>query len=96
MWVYFSPQRSNNKLDYNFNGNQVVVTYNNELQETFDLTDMYETTWDGDRRIKDPEILPVKPILSVVEKDGAMWVTVLNFHGPNPPREIAFPDWVEV
>lgn len=96
MWLLLSPQRSFNTLDYKFNGNTVGVTYNNDLKETFDLTDMYETTWDGDRLIKESEILPVRPIRSVVEEDGVMWVTVLNFHGANPPEEVAWPDWIEV
>lgn len=96
MHVFFSPQRNDDTLDYIFEGNEVEVTYNGDLKESFDLTDMYEVEEDGLRSIKDSKILPIKPIRSVEEKDGKLWVTVLNFHGPNPPHEISWPDWIEV
>lgn len=96
MWVYFSPQRSNNKLDYNFDGNQVEVTYNDDLRETFDLMDIHEYNDEGERVIKSPRVIPVESILSVEKENETLRVTVLNFHGPNPPREVAFPDWVQI
>jgi len=96
MYVFFSPQRYDNKLEYSFDGNHVEVTYNENLKETFDLTDMYKADADGGRRIKESKTLPINPITSVEERNDTLWITVLNFHGANPPHEVAWPEWIEV
>jgi len=96
MKVYLSPQRSNNKLEYVFDGHHVEVTYNENLKEAFDLTDVYEEAEDGGKRRKPQEILPVNPIISAEEIDGELHVSVLRYHGTNPPHDVAWPDWIEV
>lgn len=96
MKLYLSPQRSDNELSYLFEGNEVTVThktFTDEKTETFDLTDVYQVEDDGLEIIKDSEILPVNPIVSVQEIDGELYVTVLRYHGKNPPHEVAWPDW---
>lgn len=96
MNVFFSPQRDDNKLKYIFNENSVEVTYNDNLKETFDLTDIYEEDEESGKQIKKSKVLPINPISSVKEREGTLWVTVLNFHEPNPPYKVAWPEWIEV
>jgi len=97
--LYLSPQRSDDELSYLFEGNTVKVThktFNDEKSETFDLTDIYERNEEGEYFIKSPEILSTRPISSVEEIDGEMHVVVARYHGPNPSRDVAWPDWIEV
>lgn len=96
MKLYLNPQRSDNELRYVFDGDSVTATYNNDLTETFDLTEIYEEAGDGGVRLKSPETLPVNPIVSVEETGGVLHVRVLRYHGVNPPHEIAWPEWIEV
>lgn len=96
MKLYLSPQRNDGSLKYKFSGTDVEVIYNKELKETFDLLDIYFIDEEGEKHIKQPKKLPFMPILNVEEKNGMLYVTVINFYGFNASDSTLFPDWIEV
>lgn len=89
MKVLFTPQRplkDGRRIHYNFNGNSVTVEMDG-IVETIDLS-----KWKPGYETK----LPVNPVFSVQEKDGELYVELLNFIGEDATFEERFPDWIDV
>lgn len=89
MKVLFTPQRpldDRQRIHYEFDGNVVTIKLNG-ITEIIDLT-----KWSSDYETK----LPINPIFSVEEKDGELYVELLNFIGEDATYEERFPDWIDV
>lgn len=85
MKISFSPQRCDEDLTVRKNGD--VLTINGEA---FDFTTLPDgaTIPDG--------IVPCRWIVGPVERiDGAINITLILPHGPNPSETVAFPSSIE-
>jgi len=94
--IYFSPQRSDNKIEYSFNGEAVAARIG-EAEDTFDfsaLPDGELDRLDEEKRIE--TLLPVCPIVSAKRVDGTLHLKLLNWIGRDAPYESRFPKWVEL
>lgn len=91
MRVLYSPCRSDLRIAYTFEGDTVKAVYKGKT----DLWDFNEVK-DGDKVSDFTSSLEVCPIEEVYRQDGVLHVKLLQFHGPNPSHEEAFPDWQEV
>ena len=91
--VYFSPQRSDNKIEYSFNGEAVTANIG-DVEDTFGFTDLP----DGELNIEEEieTTLPVCPVISAKRVDGILHLELLNWLGPDAPYESRFPEWVEL
>ena len=91
--VFFSPQRSDNQIEYSFNGEAVTARIGT-VKDTFD----FSTLPDGELNIEESieTTLPVCPIISAKRVDGILHLELLNWLGPNAPYESRFPEWVEL
>lgn len=99
MKVLLTPRQHEDRIEYVFTDERtVVVTYNGEFEETFDLINDFEQPYEGDDMItrKRSEVLPINPIISVRYENDERHVDVFRYHGPNPSDDIVFPDWQEV
>jgi len=91
--VFFSPQRSDNQIEYSFNGEAVTARIGT-VKDTFDFSILP----DGELNIEESieTTLPVCPIISAKRVDGILHLELLNWLGPNAPYESRFPEWVEL
>ena len=91
--VYFSPQRSDNQIEYSFNGEAVTASIG-DAEDTFDFSALP----DGELHMEEPieTTLPVCPIISAKRVDGILHLELLNWLGPDAPYESRFPEWVEL
>lgn len=87
MKIKYSPQRSEERIEYIFEGERIIATFNGD-SDTFDFSDFpdgyaenIETT------------LPVNPIVSAERIDGELHVELLNFIGEDATEEERFPTW---
>jgi len=91
--IYFVPQRSDNQIEYCFNGETITVKIDN-AEDVFD----FSTLPDGELHMEEPieTTLPVCPIISAKRINGILHLELLNWLGPNAPYESRFPEWVEL
>lgn len=96
MQYIYSPQRSDDKLQYTFEPDVIHVTLTtksgNEYTDTFDFSTFTE---DG-VAAEIHTTLPVQPVLSAKREDGELYVKLLHYHGKNATYEDLFPEWKEV
>src|SRR5690606_40313482 len=90
MRVLFSPQRSDDQIEYSFSGETITATID-EQSDTFDFSQMP----DGEM-VEVETTLPVNPIISARRTNGVLEVVLLNFIGPDATENEKYPDWVEV
>ena len=78
MQIRYIPQRNDNTLDYQFDGEAITATYNGET-DTFDFSILEE----GDKAdVQNIETaLPVNPIISAKRENGEVKVELLKYHG---------------
>lgn len=87
MQIKYSPQRSDDVLDYGFNGERITVTLNGQT-DTFDFTGL------PDGKLESIETtLLLNPIISAERINGELFVELLYFHGANATQEELFPTW---
>jgi hypothetical protein len=95
MRIKFIPQRNDNSLEYQFDGEVITATYNGEITDTFDFSHFEE----GDKAdVQNIETaLPVNPIISARRENGEVKVELLKYHG-NLQAGAEYPntDWQEV
>lgn len=90
MQVLYSPVRSDEVVEYIFNGDILTILYNNE-QEEYDFTNM------PDGILEDfISSFPYKFLISAEKTDGVLYLTLLNFIGKDAFETERFPDWIEV
>lgn len=87
MKVLFSPQRSDEKIEYSFEGEKIIATYKNEV-DTFDFSEF------PNGKVENIETaLSINPIISAERKDGELYVELVNFIDENATEEEKFPYW---
>lgn len=92
MKILYSPQRSDEKIEYTFENETITATLSGTT-DTFD----FSTFPDGQANIeKIDTILPVNPIVSAERQDGTLYIKLLNYIGDNATHEERFPQWQEV
>jgi len=99
MIINFSPQRCDDKLEYEFKGETIKATLNG-IADTFDFSSLNE----GDEVARNEETgrleiettLPLLPILNAKRENGQVIVTVLKYHGKDAPEGERFPAPLEV
>ena len=93
--VYFSPQVSDRKIEYGFNGETLTVKIG-DTEDVFDLSSLP----DGELNKEDDEsietTLPVCPVISAKRINGILHLELLNWIGKDAPYESRFPEWVEL
>jgi len=91
--VYFSPQVSDRKIEYGFNGETLTVKIG-DTEDVFDLSSLP----DGELNMEEPieSTLPVNPIISARRIDGILHLELLNWIESNAPYESRFPEWCEL
>lgn len=90
MRVLFSPQQSDDQIEYSFSGETITATIG-EQSDTFDFSEMPDGV-----ATEIETALPVNPIISAKRINGMLEVVLLNWIGPDATEEEKFPDWVEV
>jgi hypothetical protein len=109
MRYLFSPQRSENRITYAFNGDIITATYEvldlvtvidaegNQTQER-QVVETHTDTFDFSA-LPDGEsgeivtTLPVNPIVRAARVAGVLELELLNFVGPNATESERFPEW---
>lgn len=91
--VYFSPQVSDRKIEYGFNGETLTVKIG-DTEDVFDLSSLPDGELDRGREIE--STLPVNPIISAKRVDGILHLELLNWIESNAPHESRFPEWCEL
>ncbi len=86
MIIYYSPQRSDSKLGYEFDGEVITATLDGQV-DTFDFSDM-----PNGKAEEIASTLPICPVVSAKRTNGELEVTLLKFHGANAPYEERFPE----
>ena len=103
MQTYLSPIRSDQKLTYQFSGETITATLDNQT-ETYDLSFIEEgqkirpVEYDEaeNETIHIPSNLPIHPIISAKREGGVLCVELINTIGRNASHEEKFPEWKEV
>ena len=103
MQIYLSPIRADQKLTYQFSGETITATYNNQT-EIYDLSFVQEgqkirpveRDETGKEIIHMPTRFPVHPVISAKRENGVLYVELVNFIGKNASQEERFPQWKEV
>lgn len=90
MKILLSPQRSDRKIEYKFEGEKIIVTTDN-MSDTFDFSSMPDGVME-----EIETTLSINPIISAKRVDGELSVELLNFIGRDATEEEKFPDWKEV
>lgn len=91
--VYFSPQVSDRKIEYGFNGETLTVKIG-DTEDVFDLSSLPDGELDREQEIE--TALPVNPIISAKRVDGILHLELLNRIGSDAPYESRFPEWCEL
>lgn len=92
MQILYSPQRSDDTIEYQFQGEKITVTIG-DTTDTFDFSSFP----DGIAEIEEIEtILPINPIISAERVDGELRVVLLYYHGADATQDELFPEWQEV
>ena len=92
MRILFSPQRSDKRIDYSFNGEKITATLNG-VTDTFDFS-MFPNGQAVTEEIDTS--LPVNPILSAKREGGVLSIVLLNYIGLDATEVERFPEWQEV
>ena len=87
MRVLFSPQLSEDKIEYSFEGETITATLNG-MSDTFDFSE-----FPNGRAENINSTLPIKPIVSAERKDGELYVVLLNYIDEDATEEERFPTW---
>ncbi|TWK08589.1 hypothetical protein CHCC20442_4302 [Bacillus licheniformis] len=97
MKIFLSPQVSDEKISYDFDGEIITATYK-DVSDTFDFTDLP----DGRLELYDDEgnslvktKLEINPIVSAKKENGLLYVELLNFIGMDATEAERFPDWID-
>lgn len=102
--VYFSPQVSEYRIEYSFEGERMIVKIGDK-EDVFDFTPLPDGGLDfggidletGIDTIKTIEtVLPVNPVISAKRVDGILHLELLNWISTDAPHESRFPEWVEL
>jgi len=91
--IYFVPQRSDNQIEYCFNGETITVKIDN-AEDVFDFSALPDGELNTQEQIE--TVLPVNPIISAKRIDGILHLKLLNWLGPDAPYKSRFPDWIEL
>lgn len=90
MKIKFSPQRSDDKINYIFEGEKIIVTIEGE-------TDAFDFSIMPDGKMVDVETkLPLNPIASAERVNGELYVKLINFISSDATEEEKYPRWQEV
>ena len=90
MMIKYSPQLSDRKIEYVFEGEKITATFNGE-SDTFDFSQFADGHADNIETT-----LPFNPIISAERVDGVLYVELLNFIGEDATEDEKFPKWQEV
>lgn len=90
MKILFSPQRSDNSINYTFNDEIITATIDN-ITDVFDFSAMPNGKLDSIETA-----LPVNPIISAERINGELKVQLLYFHSADATQEELFPVWQEI
>jgi len=102
MKIKFSPQISDNKIQYSFDSEKITAVYNG-LSESFDLSMLDgafiqlitdEQLLTQMQYFKTNEILPFMPIINANRIDGILCVELINFISLDASEEEKYPDWI--
>lgn len=91
MNILYSPQVSENEMEYSFEGEKVTIRIN-DITETFDFSVFEE----GDILKNIESDLPVNPFIEIKRKEGILSLVLLRFIEEDASEEDKFPDWIEV
>lgn len=91
MKVYFSPQVSDERMDYTFD-NDVITATMNGVTETFDFSGMPN----GIAESIKSEVFEFDPVLSAKKENNILYLELINFIGEDATEAERFPDWIEV
>ncbi|MCT4605843.1 MAG: hypothetical protein N4A64_07020 [Marinisporobacter sp.] len=91
MRILYSPQRSDQKINYAFEEEKISVTLDN-ITDTFDFSAMA----DGKAKEEIETSLSINPIISAERKDGILSVILINYIGKDATKKEKFPTWQEV
>ena len=80
--VYFSPQRSDNQIEYSFNGEAVAARIG-DVEDTFDFSNLPDGELDRHEDTQIKTILPVCPVISAKRVGGILHLELLNWLGPD-------------
>lgn len=90
MRVLYAPQRSDDNIEYTFDGEKITATINGQT-DIFDLSsitdklsNILETT------------LPISPVIDATRVNGVLEVVLISYIGQDATESEKFPDWVEV
>lgn len=105
----FSPVRSDNKINYEFDGELVKVTHTTFATEEVDgmpvvmvdreTTDIFNFIDfpDGQAVVSEIETtLPINPFISVKKVAGILELELINFIGADATNEEKYPEWEEI
>lgn len=88
MKVLYSPVRSDEVIDYEFNGNEITCVLNGNEYGVYDVSELI-----GINPFEYTEFMPVR---AVWEESGEYHVILINYHRADATEEERFPDWIEV
>lgn len=91
MRVLFSPQVRENKIEYKFTENMVIVMYN-DMSEKYDFSGMPDGVADS----IESEVFDFNPVLSARKENDILYLELINFIGADATEEEKFPEWFEV
>ena len=91
MKVYFSPQVSDERIDYTFENDVITATLNG-VTETFDFSEMPNGVADS----IESEVFDFNPVISAKKENGTLYVELLNFIDGDATEEERYPEWIEV
>lgn len=93
--VFWTPQvlSSQDKMEYEFNGEQIRVTINN-VEDVFDFSSLPDGGLDSSRMIE--TLLHFCPIISAKRVGGILHLELLNWVGSDAPYDSRFPEWVSL
>lgn len=91
MKVLFSPQVRENKIEYKFIDDKVIVTHGN-MSEEYDFSGMPNGIADS----IESEVFDFNPVLSAKKENNILYLELINFIGMDATYEERFPEWFEV
>lgn len=96
MNVLFSPQVSDEKINYTFSRDIITVEYKGEV-DTFDFSyfpDGKMERYDAYGADMIQTVLEINPIISAEKKEGVLYVELINMIGADAKHEERFPEWI--